>query len=150
MEIQNFDEIESEFIERVHQIVWCSFATMDTQNRPRTRIMHPIWESNTGWVLTYRTSLKAKHLAGNPHVSLCYMQDPLKPIYVDCKAEWHDEPLTKQRIWDLFANAPEPLGYDPAPIFGNPEAPSCGLLKLIPWRIELYELGGSTRVWYSK
>ena len=44
MEVTNFAEIEAEFIERVHTMVWCSAATVDRQGRPRSRILHPIWE----------------------------------------------------------------------------------------------------------
>src|SRR5262249_55615686 len=114
MEIANFSEIEDEFIGRVHSIVWCSVATVDPKRRPRSRILHPIWERNTGWIGTHRNSHKSRHLDKNPYMSLSYIKDVFKPVYVDCTAEWIDDLEQKKRIWDLFKNTPEPLGYDPA------------------------------------
>jgi hypothetical protein len=137
MEVAHFSAIEAEFIERVHTMVWCSAATVDRQQRPRSRILHPIWEGATGWVGTHRHSHKARHLAHNPFMSLAYITHIHKPVYVDCTAEWVDDLAQKQRIWDLFKHAPPPLGYDPAPTFGSPDHENFGLLKLIPWRIDL-------------
>ena len=136
MQIENFADIEREFIERVHRYVLCNAATVDRQQRPRSRILHPIWEGATGWVLTHRYSHKSKHLAQSPHISLAYIADPMKPVYADCMAEWVDEHAQKERIWDKFKTTPEPLGYDPALTFGQCDE-NCGLLKLTPWRIAL-------------
>src|SRR4051812_43774522 len=102
MDVQSFAEIEQEFIARVHKIVWCNVATIDTQNRPRSRVLHPYWEGTTGWIITRRHSLKEKHLAHNPYVSLAYVADPIYPVYADCIAEWDDDLAAMQRIWDLF------------------------------------------------
>jgi general stress protein 26 len=140
MEISSFSDIESEFIERVHSIVWCSAATVDTKNRVRSRILHTIWEGSTGWAATRPDSLKARHLAHNPYVSLAYVADVYKPVYADCTAEWIDDMSTKQRIWDMFTAAPPPLGYNPEPFFGSVDSPGFGLLKLTPWRIEVFDI----------
>jgi hypothetical protein len=32
------------FVAMAHRIVWCTVATVDSQGRPRSRVMHPIWE----------------------------------------------------------------------------------------------------------
>jgi hypothetical protein len=134
-DVQEFSEIEAEFIDRVHRVVWCNMATVDAHGRPRSRIVHPIWEGATGWIATHRGSFKNRHLATNPFVSLAYTADITKPVYVDCVVGWADEPADRQRVWDLFANAPEPLGYDPAPFFVAPDHPNFGVLRLTPWRI---------------
>jgi general stress protein 26 len=147
METQSFAEIQQDFIERVHRIVWCNVATIDTHNRPRSRILHPIWEGPTSWIATRRLTLKAKHLAHNPHVSLTYIADVAKPVYIDCAAEWIDDLQQKERIWQKFKDAPPPLGYDHAPIFERPDHPNFGLLKLTPWRIELINFPSESMVW---
>jgi hypothetical protein len=59
----------------------------------------------------------------------------------------------KRRIWDLYKTTPPPLGYDPGMIWkGGPEDPTFGILKLTPWRIELFALrdmmGGGPQVWH--
>ena len=140
MNVSSFSDIETEFIKRAHTAVWCAAATLDTKNRLRSRVLHPIWEGSTGWVATGRYSLKATHLAHNPHMSLAYLADPVKPVYADCTAEWQDDMATKQRIWDLFRSAPAPLGYDPKLFFGSVDSPGFGILKLTPWRIELFDI----------
>jgi uncharacterized pyridoxamine 5'-phosphate oxidase family protein len=155
MEIADFTEIEAEFIQRVHTIVWCNAATIDRHQRPRSRILHPIWEGSTGWVCTNRNSHKSKHLTHNPYISLAYINDPFKPVYADCLTEWVEDLETKQRIWDLFKHTPEPLGFDPAHDFISPDHEKFGLLRLIPWRIAVVTFPAEShyageRIWRSQ
>jgi general stress protein 26 len=139
MDVASFAEIEEEFMRRVRRIVWCTVATVDTRGRPRTRILHPNWEGPTGWIMTGRNTLKARHLAANPYVSLTYWDQKQENVYVDARAEWADDLVEKQRIWDMFKANQFPYGYDPAMIPGwtSPDAPGFGVLKLTPSRIEL-------------
>jgi hypothetical protein len=99
-------------------------------------------------VATRRGTLKARHLAHNPHVSLAYIADIAKPVYADCTAQWVDDLAERQRIWALFAAAAPPLGYDPAPIFERPDHPDFGLLKFTPWRIEVATVPVDRKVWH--
>ena len=149
MEVDNFSVIEEEFRKRVTKIVWCTFVTVDALGRPRSRIMHPIWEGTCGWIATGRQSFKAKHIASNPYVSLTYWDPDHKQIYADCKVEWDDSDESKQRIWDLYKDTPAPLGYDLKMIWSDPNDPTLGLLKLEPWRIELASLSDmmNSQVW---
>jgi general stress protein 26 len=151
--VHSFSEIEREFIERVHKMVWCSVATLDTQDRPRSRIMHTMWESSTGWAVSRRHVLKAKHVAHSPFVSLAYISDLTRPVYADCTAQWEDEAAEKSRVWNLFAEAQPPLGFDPASIFKSVDNPDYGLLRFTPWRIELADISGGLnqpKVWRRK
>src|SRR5213594_3991377 len=95
LDIRSFEEIQDEFLARVSRIVWCTVATVDRQGRPRTRILHPIWEGTTGWIATGRHTLKTKHLAKNPWVSCSYWDQQHQQVYVDAKAEWVDDPNEK-------------------------------------------------------
>lgn len=140
MDVHSFAEIEAEFIARVSRIVWCTVATVDRSGRPRSRILHPIWERATGYIATGRHSFKAKHLAKNPYVSLTYWDPQHQQVLADCGAEWEDAVGEKVRIWELYKSTPPPLGYDPAMIpdwKDGPQSPEFGVLKLTPWRIEL-------------
>ena len=124
MEVASFAEIEEEFNARVSRIVWCTVATVDRQGRPRTRILHPIWEGSTGWIATGRHSLKEKHLAANPYLSVSYWDQEHQQVYVDAKAEWQDDQAEKLRIWNLYKDTPAPYGYDPAIIWqAGPDDP---------------------------
>lgn len=152
MEINHFSEIEDEFIQRVHAIIWCTAATVDRQGRPRSRILHPIWEGATGWVCTHRHSFKSKHLAHNPYVSLTYAADPMSPVHVDCQTAWVNDMAEKRRVWELFKQTPEPLGFDPASEFERVDHENFGLLKLTPWRIALVNFPAASheegqRIW---
>lgn len=151
MTTQNFSEMADAFLTKAHTIVWCNVATVDSQGRPRSRVLHPIWEivndRPVGWIATGRQTLKAKHLAQHPYLSLAYIADPLKPLYVECHAAWADEAATKQRIWDWFGATPPPLGYDLAAFFGAVDNPAYGVLQLTPWRVELADLFGEAQVW---
>ena len=147
MDVDSFDEIRDEFLARVHSVVWCNVATLDRRGRPRSRILHPIWEGSTGWIVTRAGSFKAKHLAAHPYISLAYIADIAKPVYADCYAEWVTSTEDKQRIWTLFQQAPPPLGYDPGSIFPTVDHPESGVLKLTPWRIEVANFPGQKYVW---
>jgi hypothetical protein len=154
MQIANFSDIESEFIERVHTMVWCSVATIDSQQRPRSRVLHPLWEGATGWINTHRSSHKARHLAQTNYVSLAYIADVMKPVYADCTTTWVADLEEKRRVWELFKAAPPPLGYDPAHDFVSVDHENYGLLKLTPWRIDLVSFPApsfdeGTKVWRS-
>jgi general stress protein 26 len=145
-ETRDFSELEGEFMKRVARIVWCTVATVDGKGRPRTRILHPIWETvdgkPVGYIATGRHSHKEQHIAGNPHVSLSYWDQVHEQIYIDAKADWSDAPEERQRIWDMFKKARPPLGYDPAMIWRNgPLADDFGVLRLMPSRIEMFSLG---------
>ena len=156
MDVASFSEIEKEFMDRVARIVWCTMTTIDRKNRPRARIIHPIWEGTTGWIATGRHSHKAKHLAHSPWVSLSYWDAQHQQVYAECRAEWEDDPAEKKRIWELYGSTPPPLGYDLQMFWqGGVEDPEYGLLKLTPWRIEISAIadmvkGEPPRVWRSE
>ena len=140
MEVATFAEMEEEFRRRVEKIVWCTVTTVNTQDRPRSRILHPLWEGSTGWIATSKMGLKGKHIAHNPFVSLTYWTPEHEQIYAECKAEWVDDMDEKKRMWDVFKNTSPPLGYDLAMFFQTVDNPGYSLMKLTPWRIELSAL----------
>lgn len=63
-------EVAPAFAEMAHRIVWCSAASVDDRRRPRSRIIHPIWQWDgqalLGWIGTSPTPLKRAHLATQP------------------------------------------------------------------------------------
>lgn len=151
-DLLSFATIELDFMRRVQEVVWCNCATIDAQQRPRSRVVHPIWEGTTGWITTRRSSPKIKHLAANPFVSLAYIADPFRPCYVECHAIWDDDLATRARIWEWCRNTPPPMGFDPAAVWGDIADPENGLLRLTAWRIELNDFSGppQTTIWRAK
>jgi len=147
MEVSNFTEMQEELISRIQKAVYCSVATVDRKGRPRSRIMHPIWDGHIGRVISWPQSHKTKHLHVNPYVSLAYIQDSLKPVYVDAVAEWVDDVNEKHRIWELHKSTPAPLGFDLEPHYGLINHLYYGLLRFTPWRIALGDLRGEPIIW---
>jgi hypothetical protein len=143
MRTHDFAAIAPEFLERANRLVWCSAATVDGQGRPRSRILHPIWENDVAWITTDPNSFKRRHLGRNPYISLAYV-DVAKPAYADCRVEWVEDPAEKQHVWDLCLRTPEPLGFDPATIYNPVDGSTTGrldfgVLKLTPYRIVLIQ-----------
>jgi hypothetical protein len=144
-----FADIAEEFARRVERMVWCNAATVDTRGRPRSRLLHPVWERDVCWITTRRHSLKARHLARTPYLSLAYTADFATPVFIDCAVEWVDDLDQRRRIWSLLAAAPRLQGFDPTRKFGQLENPECGLLRLTPWRIEVATPPAETHVWHA-
>jgi hypothetical protein len=146
--------VEDEFIAVAHRIVWCGVATVDRRGRPRTRILHPYWErlddGVRGWVVTRKSPLKAAHLARTPFVSCSYWDASHDVAIADCSATWEEDRGEHARVWELYASAPEPLGYDFRLIWPDgPEAEGAALLRLDPWRLHVADAMtvAAPRVW---
>ncbi|MCZ6854153.1 MAG: pyridoxamine 5'-phosphate oxidase family protein, partial [Gammaproteobacteria bacterium] len=139
----DFKQIAPAFLEMAHKIVWCTTATVDTKGRPRSRVLHPLWqwdgETLIGWVATGPTPTKIAHLKASPYVSCNYWGPSHDTCVAECRAELALDAETKQMVWDLFLNGPEPVGYDPAiiPTWENAESPSFAALKLDPWLLRV-------------
>jgi hypothetical protein len=138
-------EVAPPFIAMAHRIVWATVATVDTHGRPRSRILHPIWEWDgttlRGWIATSPMSVKAKHLARTPVMSLTYWHPNHDTCTARCRIAWDDTPAGGEALWQRFSDAPAPLGYVPSMIPGwdSPSAPAFGVLQLEPFAIRVLE-----------
>lgn len=141
--IMNLEQVAPAFVEMAHRIVWCSAATVDAEGRPRSRVLHPIWEWDgstlTGWIATGATPIKRAHLAAHPFLSCNYWAPTQDTCVAECRAEWCPDPEVRRQVWDRFANGPEPVGYDPSIIPGwdSPESDAFAALRLEPWRVRV-------------
>jgi general stress protein 26 len=127
--IASFAEIAEEFHARIARIAWATVATVGADGAPRTRILHPIWERQIGWIATGRQSLKITHLRREPRISLTYWDPEQDNVHIEAVATVVDDPADKDRVWDLFVSTPPPLGYDPILFWtGGKTDPTFGLL----------------------
>ena len=139
----SLQDIAPAFVEMAHAIVWCSAATVDAKGRPRSRVLHPIWQWDgarlTGWIATGPTPTKRAHLAASPHLSCNYWSPNQDTCVAECRAEWAFDDGTRSMVWNLFRDGPAPVGYDPAMIPGWDSAASSNFaaLKLRPWRLRV-------------
>lgn len=53
----------------------------------------------------------------------------------------------KQRVWDVHRTTPPPIGFDPEPHYGSIHNEYYGLLRIIPSKITLANLGGEAMIW---
>lgn len=137
-------QVAPAFVAMAHQIVWCSAATVDAHGRPRSRILHPIWQWDghqlVGWIGTSPTAVKRAHLQVSPYMSLNYWSPSQDTCVADCRAAWAFDDETRTMVWNLYANGPEPVGYDPAVIPGwdSPTSAAYAALRLEPWRLRVF------------
>jgi Pyridoxamine 5'-phosphate oxidase len=77
--VAGLDEVAPAFVEMANRVVYCTLATVDRRGRPRTRMVHTLWEwdgtSLVGWVGSLVTPMKRAHLESTPFVSCSYCSD---------------------------------------------------------------------------
>ena len=150
--IERFPTLDSllpQFVERAHRMVWGNLTTLDRQGRPRSRVVHPIWDGPVGWIGTLGHTPKVAQIRRHPYVSIAYTADIATPVYADCLASWVDAPAERQRIYDLFKHTPEPLGYDPVTAFQGMDLSDFGVIRLDPYRLEVTNFPHGSRVWQA-
>src|SRR2546430_932458 len=110
-------DVAPAFVAMAHRVVWCSAASVDARGRPRSRILHPIWQWDghalLGWIGTSPTPLKRAHLAAHPYLSLSYWSPNHDHAVAECRASLTFDDDTRTMVWGLFAHGPAPVGYDP-------------------------------------
>ena len=132
------------FVEMAHRIVWASAGSVDKRGRPRTRVLHPLWQwdgtSLRGWIATGPTPMKRAQLEASPYLALNYWAPSQDTCLAECRVSWAFDDATRKEVWDRFKHAPAPVGYDPAiipPWSGGPTSPAFAVLQLEPWRLRV-------------
>jgi hypothetical protein len=153
----SLENVAPAFVDMAHQIVWATAATISPDDRPRTRILHPlwVWDGTTlvGWIATGPTPLKKADLDHRAFVSLNYWAPNHDTCRADCVTTWHFDDATRERTWNMFKDAPAPVGYDPAIIpawSAGPTSPAFAALELTPQFLRVFPgpvlLGGPGEV----
>lgn len=155
VKVRSFDVIKDEFDAYVGSIVYATMVTVDARNRPRTRVLIPVWEvvdgDPLGWLATYRTPVKAAHIARNPHTAFAYWARENNSVAVDAVAEWTDDLEAKRYVWDLYRKtSPRGAGYNLGNFWRSPSDPELHVLRLEPWRIQVIRGADlRSRIWDS-
>ena len=139
-----------DFVARAHSLVYAAVATVDAAGRPRSRVVHPVWEWDgtalVGWVAT-TPSPKLRHLDAAPWASCTYLDGPWVAAVAECHAAVVPDDATRTRVWDLFARTEPPAGFDPGAIgvpgWEAPTAPGFVVLRLAPWRLQVRTVGAA-------
>ncbi len=142
--MEQLSEVAPAFVEMAHRIVWASCATVDSRGRPRSRVLHPIWEWDgdelRGWIATSPTAIKRAHLADTPFMSVNYWAPSQNICTAECRAVLTQDNEIRAKVWDLFAKGPAPVGYDPTviPAWTSPTVDSFAVIRLEPWRLRVF------------
>jgi hypothetical protein len=91
----------------------------------------------TGWASTTTDSPKVDDLALTPHLSLTYWVPEQDTCTADCEVDLVTDDGERAAAWRRFAQAPPPVGFDPAihPDWDTPASPTFGVLRLRPYRL---------------
>lgn len=99
---------------------WAHLATVGVDGKPDVVPVHPAWEGDTLWFMTFGDSVKARNLVHNRHVAMHWqVTEAGDGVELWGEAEVHDDLETKRRLWngvfdydlDLFS----PGGPDGSP-----------------------------------
>jgi hypothetical protein len=160
--MQELTAVAPAFVEMAHRIVWCSVATVDRHNRPRSRILHPIWQWDgsqlIGWIATQATPTKRAHLNASSYLSVNYWTPSHDTCTAECSAGWAFDDATRTMVWDLFLHGPPPVGYNPAiiPAWTSPTVDAFAVLRLEPWLLRVFPgsvlmgQGGQVLTWQAQ
>ncbi len=87
------------------------------------------------------------HLAANPVVSCGYWSPDHHTVVADADATWLADDA-RADVWRRISETPEPMGYDPSPIWPNgPDDDGFAVIALRPYRIVARAAGQPPRVW---
>lgn len=142
--MQSLETVAPAFVAIAHRIVWCTVATVDAKRRPRSRILHPLWQWDgttlTGWIGTSPTPTKQAHLSAHPYASCNYWDPSQDTCVAECHAELLQDDETRIQVWNWLKEAPAPVGYDPAivPAWDGPTSDAFAAIKLTPWRLRVF------------
>jgi hypothetical protein len=139
--VVNMASLVERFVAIAHEIVWCTLCTVDTSGRPRSRVVHPVWEALAdgglvGWLTTRSSTPKLGHIAATPYVSCSYWWEKHDVAVAECHARVVLDPGERERVWAMAAAMPAPAGFDPATIWpAGPSDAGFVLVRMDPWML---------------
>lgn len=145
--VAGLDMVGPPFAEMANRMVHCTLVTVDRHCRPRSRIVHAMWEwdgtSLVGWVGSIVSPMKRAHLERNPYVSCSYWNgaEAYDACVAECRAELLLDEVSRREGWERFKSAPPPLGHDPGTIpqwKDGPASPRWGVMRLEPWHLRVF------------
>ena len=136
-------DVAPAFVEMAHRIVWCTVATTDADGRPRTRVLHPIWEWDgsalTGWIATSPLSPKARRPGRRPGRVADLLGADARHVHGRVRRRVRGRPGRAPGRWDRFANGPGAGRLRPVdhPGVDGPAGRGFGVLRLTPRRLRV-------------
>jgi general stress protein 26 len=80
---------------------WAHVATVGADGKPDVVPVHPAWEGDTLWFMTFSDSVKAANISTHPDVALHWqVSEAGDGVELWGTAAIHDDVETKRRLWD--------------------------------------------------
>ena len=149
-------DVLADFHTHAARIVWCNVASVGPDGRPRSRLLHPVWERVddrlVGWVLTNPTPIK--HARTSRRIRTCPAATGIPSTTRPWPSAAPRGTTTSPPSGPPSSPPTPPMGYDPAVlgIWDGPDDPSCAAIRLDPWQVVVRTLpemteGKRPRVW---
>ena len=79
---------------------WAHLATVGADGRPDVVPVHPSWEGDTLWIMSFADSVKVRNIAAQPQVALHWQVTEVGDgVELWGTATVHDDVDTKRRLW---------------------------------------------------
>jgi general stress protein 26 len=120
---------------------WAHLATVGADGEPDVVPVHPAWEGDTLWVMSFADSVKVRNLAANADVAMHWQVDASGDgVEVWGRAAVHTDVDTKRRLWTgVFDYNLDDFAPD------GPESPSVCFIAVTPERalaLKAYGMAG--------
>jgi general stress protein 26 len=80
---------------------WAHLATVGADGDPDVVPVHPAWDGDTIWIMTYGNSVKVRNIGHHPRVAMHWQVTEVGDgIEVWGTAEVHSDTETKKRLWN--------------------------------------------------
>ena len=113
-------------------------TTVDERGRPRGRLVHPVWEEPVGWLATGGTPSRP---ATSSTTRTCRSPTGTRRTSRSTpSAAARGSTTTPSGSASGTSTPTKPEGYPLEQFFRRPDHPEYGLLRLEPWRIELWDV----------
>lgn len=124
---------------------WAHVATIGADGKPDVAPVHPAWEGDTLWFMSFSDSVKVRNLSATADVAMHWQVTEVGDgVEVWGTARVHDDLDTKRRLWegvfDYDLNLFSPGGPD-----GSPQTVFVGVDPERAVAIKAYGIGGIER-----
>lgn len=157
--VTSFAPLRPDVADILGHINYATMTTVGRKGRPRSRVLIAVWELDgdrpVGWLATFKTPVKAAHIAHNPHVTTSYWS-PRQDVVSIASPSGSTIRRSSTGSESCTAVAARRASATTRSASGPPgrTGPDFHVLRLEPWRVQVLrgrELTAGTppRIWQT-
>lgn len=124
---------------------WAHLATVGADGEPDVAPVHPAWEGDDLWVMSFGSSVKVANIAHQPKVAMHWqVTEAGDGVEVWGTATVHDDVETKRRLWNGMFDYDLDL-FSPGGPDGSPDTVFVHVAIERALAMKAYGIGGTTR-----